>query len=152
MRCDFETADRLLQFLQEIEDLPEPERKQLATATRELLYNAIEHGGKLDPRNYVEIDHIRSRDMVKCRITDHGPGFTFDKIPHAAVSNPANDPTHHIRLRQEQGIRPGGYGILVARKLVDKVIYGRNGNEVQLVKYLGSAGSKNRSPHTFAID
>ena len=141
MRCDFETADRLLQFLQEIEELPDPERKQLATASRELLYNAIEHGGKLDPTNYVEIDHVRSRDMVMCRITDHGPGFMFDKIPHAAVSNPPDDPTYHIRQRQEQGMRPGGYGILVARKLVDEVMYGRDGNEVQLVKYLGSARS-----------
>jgi anti-sigma regulatory factor (Ser/Thr protein kinase) len=139
MRCDFETADRLLQFLQEIEELPDPERKQLATASRELLYNAIEYGGKLDPTNYVEIDHVRSRDKVMCRITDHGPGFSFDKIPHAAISNPADDPTYHIRLRQEQDMRPGGYGILVARKMVDDVIYGRNGNEVQLVKYIGSA-------------
>jgi anti-sigma regulatory factor (Ser/Thr protein kinase)/ActR/RegA family two-component response regulator len=141
MRCDFETADRLLQFLQEIEELPDPERKQLATASRELLYNAIEHGGKLDPTNYVEIDHVRSRDMVMCRITDHGPGFLFDKIPHAAISNPPDDPTYHIRQRQEQGMRPGGYGILVARKFVDEVIYGRDGNEVQLVKYVGSAKS-----------
>jgi anti-sigma regulatory factor (Ser/Thr protein kinase)/ActR/RegA family two-component response regulator len=141
IRCDFETADRLLQFLQEITGLPDPGRKELATASRELLYNAIEHGGKLDPRNYVEIDHVRSGDMVMCRITDHGPGFRFDKIPHAAISNPVDDPTYHVRLRQEQGIRPGGYGILVARKLVDQVIYGSNGNEVQLVKYLSSAKS-----------
>ena len=74
-----------------------------------------------------------------CRITDHGPGFTFDKIPHAAISNPPDDPTNHIRQRKQQGMRPGGYGILVARKLVDEVIYGRDGNEVQLVKYLESA-------------
>jgi anti-sigma regulatory factor (Ser/Thr protein kinase) len=79
--------------------------------------------------------------MVICRITDHGPGFSFDKIPHAAVSNPTDDPTYHIRLRQEQDMRPGGYGILVARKMVDEVIYGRNGNEVQLVKYLRSVRS-----------
>lgn len=139
IRCDFESADRLLQFLREIEGLSEPERRELTAATRELLNNAIEHGGNLDPTNHVEIDHVRSRNMVMCRITDHGPGFSFDKIPHAAISNPADDPTYHVRLRQDQGIRPGGYGILVARKLVHEVVYGKNGNEVLFVKYLGSA-------------
>jgi len=142
IRCDFESADRLLQFLQEIENLPEPEREQLATASRELLYNAIEYGGKLDPANHVEIDHVRSEDMVTCRITDHGPGFAFVKIFHAAIANPADDPTCHIGVRQEQGMRPGGYGILVARQLVDQLIYGQDGNEVLLVKHLVSNKSQ----------
>ena len=74
--------------------------------------------------------------MVTCRISDHGPGFHFDKIPHAAVSNPAGDPVHHISIREEKGLRPGGYGVLMARKLVDEVIYSQNGSEVLLVKYL----------------
>jgi len=138
-RCDFETADRLLQFLQEIEALPDPERAELATASHELLYNAIEYGGKLDPTNHIEIEYARSRDRVTCRITDHGPGFRFDQIPHAAIANPADDPTHHIDVRQQQGMRPGGYGIWVARQLVDELAYGKNGSEVLLVKYLGSS-------------
>ena len=141
VRCDFETADRLLQFLQEIEALPDPERAQLATASHELLYNAIEYGGKLDPTNQVEIECVRSPDQVTCRITDHGPGFRFDQIPHAAIANPADDPTHHIDVRQQQGMRPGGYGILVARQLVDELVYGKDGREVLIVKHLGSSKS-----------
>jgi anti-sigma regulatory factor (Ser/Thr protein kinase)/ActR/RegA family two-component response regulator len=139
VRCDFETADRLLQFLQEMEDLPDPENWQLATASRELLYNAIEYGGKLDPSNHVEIDYVRAPDKVMCRITDHGPGFTVDKIPHAAIANPADDPAYHVSVRQERGMRPGGYGILVARQLLDEVSYAQQGNEVLFVKYLGAA-------------
>jgi len=141
VRCDFETADRLLQFLREIADLPEPEGAQLATAFHELLYNAIEYGGKLDPTNHAEIEYARSRDKVSCRIADHGPGFRFDQIPHAAIANPADDPTHHIDVRQQQGMRPGGYGILVARQLVDELVYGKEGREVLTVKYLGCAPS-----------
>ena len=33
-------------------------------------------------------------------------------------------------------MRPGGYGILLAQKLVDELIYNEDGNEVLLVKYL----------------
>jgi len=135
-RCDFKTADRLLQFLQEITVLPEPERMELAVASRELLYNAIEHGGNLDPSKTVEIEYVRAQSMVTCRISDHGPGFDFDKIPHAAVANPPDDPVRHIGVREEKGLRPGGYGVLMARKLVDEVIYSQNGSEVLLVKYL----------------
>jgi CheY-like chemotaxis protein len=92
VRCDYESADRALQFLEEIEALPNPERREMATACRELLYNAIEYGGKFDPANHVEIDHQRSHDTVTCRITDQGPGFTCDNIPHAAIANPADAP------------------------------------------------------------
>jgi len=141
VRCDFETTDRLLQFLREILDVPDPERAQLATASHELLYNAIEYGGKLDPANHVEIECLRFQDRVTCRITDHGPGFRFNQIPHAAIANPADDPTRHIEVRQEQGLRPGGYGILVARQLVDELVYGKEGREVLIVKYLRSANS-----------
>jgi DNA-binding response OmpR family regulator len=142
VRCDFDTADRVCQYLEEIEALPNPERRQLITALRELLYNSIEYGGKLDPTTYVEVDHVRSPNRVMCRITDHGPGFTFDKIPHAAIVNPADDPVHHVDVRQKQGMRPGGYGILVARQAVDHLIYKQGGTEVLLVKYLASAKSQ----------
>jgi anti-sigma regulatory factor (Ser/Thr protein kinase)/ActR/RegA family two-component response regulator len=138
-RCELKTADRLLQFLDEIADLPDTERHQVAAAFREMLLNAIEHGGKLDPNNYVEIDYVRARRMVTCRIADPGPGFAFDDVPHAAISNPADDPIRHVALREAQGMRPGGFGVLLARQLVDQLIYSQDGNEVLLIKYLHSA-------------
>jgi anti-sigma regulatory factor (Ser/Thr protein kinase) len=33
-------------------------------------------------------------------------------------------------------MRPGGYGVLLARHLVDELLYNEQGNEVMLVKYL----------------
>jgi anti-sigma regulatory factor (Ser/Thr protein kinase) len=74
--------------------------------------------------------------MVLCRIKDPGEGFTLDEIQHAAVANPPDDPIRHAAYRQERGMRPGGYGILLAQKLVDELIYNEEGNEVLLVKYL----------------
>ena len=138
-RCDVKTADRLVHFLNEIAELPDPERNQVATAFREMLLNAIEHGGRLDPDQYVEIEYVRARHMVTCHITDPGPGFTLDEIPHAAIANPTDDPIRHIAIREERGMRPGGFGLLLAQQLVDELIYGQDGNEVLLIKYLDSA-------------
>jgi DNA-binding NarL/FixJ family response regulator/anti-sigma regulatory factor (Ser/Thr protein kinase) len=135
-RCELKTADRLLQFMEEIADLPDTERHQVATAFREMLFNAIEHGGKLDPNNYVEIDYVRARRMVTCRIADPGPGFALDDVPHAAICNPEDDPIRHVTLRETKGMRPGGFGVLLAKQLVDELIYGQDGNEVLIVKYL----------------
>jgi len=42
-------------------------------------------------------------------------------------------------LREQLGLRPGGYGLLLARHLVDELLYNEQGNEVFLVKYLEQA-------------
>ena len=136
-RCDLKTADRVLQFFDEIAELPNPEKHAVGMAFREMLLNAIEHGGKFDPSKQVEIGYVRARHMVTCRITDPGDGFTLDEIPHAAVANPSDDPVRHIKYRESQGMRPGGFGVLLAQKLVDELIYGQQGNDVLLVKYIG---------------
>jgi hypothetical protein len=71
-----------------------------------------------------------------------GPGFTLDEIPHAAIADPADDPLRHAEIRDKIGLRPGGFGILMAQRLVDQVIYGQVGNEVLLIKYLDKPQSK----------
>jgi CheY-like chemotaxis protein len=136
-RCDLKTADRVLQFLDEFADLPDSERHAVGMAFREMLLNAIEYGGKFDPEKQVEIGYVRARHVVTCRISDPGEGFTVDEIPHAAVANPSSDPIHHIAYREAQGMRPGGFGVLMARNLVDELIYSQDGNDVLLIKYIG---------------
>ena len=136
VRCDSNSADRLLQFLHEVGDLPEPERTEVAMAFREMLLNAIEHGGRFNPEQYVEISYLRARRMVMCRVKDPGEGFALDEIRHAAFANPPGEPLHHLAYRDVQGLRPGGFGVMIARHLVDELIYGERGNDVLLVKYL----------------
>jgi anti-sigma regulatory factor (Ser/Thr protein kinase)/ActR/RegA family two-component response regulator len=135
-RCDLKTADRLMQFMHEIADLPEPESGAVAMAFREILMNAIEHGGHFRPDQYVEISYVRAKHMVMCRVKDPGEGFTLDEIQHAAIANPPDDPARHMAYRDAKGLRPGGYGVLLAQKLVDELLYDEKGNEVLLVKYL----------------
>jgi DNA-binding NarL/FixJ family response regulator len=137
LRCRQLTADRLLQFFRELKmDVSEQEREDVATAFREMLLNAIEHGGHYDPNQMVRVSYYRLTKAVVYLIQDPGEGFSFSALPQAAVSNPANAPAAHLLYRSEHGLRAGGFGILFARKLVDEVIHNEEGNEVILVKYL----------------
>jgi anti-sigma regulatory factor (Ser/Thr protein kinase)/ActR/RegA family two-component response regulator len=140
--CDMRTAERLVQFINEIADLPDTERENVAIAFREILMNAIEHGANFNPNEFVEISYLRARHMVMCRVKDPGHGFSLDEIRHSALANPPEDPIRHAIYREEQGMRAGGYGVLVARELVDELIYDEKGNDVLLIKYLDDAQSK----------
>jgi CheY-like chemotaxis protein len=136
VRCERSTADRLLQFLHEFADLPEPEGSQVAIAFREILINAFEHGCSFDPKHYVEISYVRTKRLVGCRVRDPGEGFSLDDIHHAAIANPPEDPMRHHAQREALGLRPGGLGVLMAKGLVDDLIYSEDGNDVLLIKYL----------------
>ena len=134
--CARENADRLHDIMSQLEaDLPEAVRESVGYAFRELLLNAIEWGGKLDPTRKVRIAYLRAKRMLMYRIVDPGPGFTLEGLEHAAISHP-DDPIEHARIREEKGMRPGGFGLLMVRANVDELIYNEKQNEVVFVKYL----------------
>jgi len=134
-RCTVDTAARLVQFLREA-DLPYAEKEDIAVAAHEILLNAMEHGGHFDPDTYVEIGYLRMKRMVVCRVKDPGKGFALADLRHAAFQSSPADLFMHMAVREEQGLRAGGFGILLASKLVDELIYGEHGDDVVLVKYL----------------
>jgi DNA-binding response OmpR family regulator len=137
LRCKLEVADRLVPFLREmVTDLSIQEREDIGTAFRELLTNAIEHGGGTDPSKTVRVDYVRTAKSVVYKILDPGEGFALTHLPHAAVSNQPGAPYEHLQVRDKLGLRPGGFGILLTRRLADELIYNEKGNEVLLIKYL----------------
>ena len=137
VRCRKVTAERVVQFFRELKmDLPTDEREDIATAFRQMLMNAMEHGASFDPNQQVEISCVRTSRAIVYRIEDPGEGFSFECLPHAAISNPPDSPIDHVMYRLENDIRPGGFGILMAKKLVDELIFSEKGNEVVLIKYL----------------
>ncbi len=138
--CDLAAIGPLERIMTQLKTDIEPKtRENITYAFREMLRNAIEHGGRNDARQFVEVGYLHSPRIVLYRIKDPGSGFTFDELDHAAVSNPAHDPMYHEQIREEKGLRPGGFGILIAREMVDEMIYNENHNEVILIKYLTDA-------------
>jgi CheY-like chemotaxis protein/anti-sigma regulatory factor (Ser/Thr protein kinase) len=135
--CELGMASRITGFIHQLEsDLPLTVREQIGQAFRELLLNAIEWGGQLDPNQKVRISYLRGRKMILYRIADPGTGFRFEGLSHAAVSNPEGQPYQHMEERETQGIRPGGFGILIVREIADELLYNEAQNEVVFVKYL----------------
>jgi anti-sigma regulatory factor (Ser/Thr protein kinase) len=138
--CTREAAERIQSFLMKLEaDLPDDLRDTIGLAFRELLLNAVEWGGKLDPNRKVRIAHVRSSRMLLYRVADPGPGFSFKGLTHAAVGQAAEEPIAHVAVRDQLGIRPGGFGIAMTRTIADELIYNEAQNEVIFIKYLTSS-------------
>ena len=136
VRCKLEAAERATHYVRELAaDLPRAVCEDVSAAFRELLLNAVEHGGGSDPRKRVRVSLVRTGRAWMACIRDPGKGFSIQRLPHAAISNPEDAPTRHTEFRAGHGQRPGGFGILMARKMVDELVYNERGNEVVLVKY-----------------
>jgi anti-sigma regulatory factor (Ser/Thr protein kinase) len=137
VNCRLLTAERLLSFAKELSvQLPEDTRQDMMQALREILMNAMEHGAAFNPEQVVEVTSIHTGRSMVFYLRDPGAGFRRDSLSHSAIANPSDDPAAHIVLREQEGMRPGGYGLLVAAGTVDELIYNEIGNEVVLIKYL----------------
>jgi anti-sigma regulatory factor (Ser/Thr protein kinase) len=139
------TADRLIQFIHELKlDLPDEEQEKIGIAFREILLNAIEHGGQRDPDKKVYVSYVRTQALILYYIRDPGEGFSLESLPQAALYNPPDEPYKHMEYRLEHGLRPGGFGIMLSKRLVDELMYNEQGNEVLLIKYLGESAATTR--------
>ena len=135
--CDLDAVEPIQRFLGHLhENVPKETREAVGAVFRELLNNAIEHGGKCDPEKRVDIKYIRLKRAILYSIKDPGEGFNLTEIAHAAVANPPDDPTRHMEVRQELGLRPGGFGILLASQVIDELVYNEKHNELIFVKYI----------------
>jgi CheY-like chemotaxis protein/anti-sigma regulatory factor (Ser/Thr protein kinase) len=135
--CTRDAVDSIEAVMAHLEaDLAPDVRESTAYAFRELLLNAIEWGGRLDATRQVRIACLHSPRMLMYRIADPGSGFKIEDLPHAAIGQPSDQPIEHMRIREEKGIRPGGFGLLTVRASVDELLYNEKRNEVVFVKYL----------------
>src|SRR5216683_3713546 len=144
--CTREAAERIQSFLMKLEaDLPDDLRNTVGLAFKELLLNAVEWGGKLDPNRKVRIAHLRSSRILLYRVADPGPGFSFKGLRHAAVGQPADEPIAHVNVRDQLGIRPGGFGIAMIRAMADELLYNEAQNEVIFIKYVTASPGVSRT-------
>jgi len=136
VNCRLLSAERLVNFFTELRsDVPEAPLDNIMFAFREVLMNAMEHGGGFDPDQVVEVTAVRTARTMVFYLRDPGPGFDFSALAHAAVTRP-DEPLAVAETRQAGGLRPGGFGLLITRQVVDEMIHSERGNEVILIKHL----------------
>jgi len=135
--CERSVVSRVQSFLMHMDvDLPDDIIEKVGYAFRELLNNAIEWGGRLDPNLKVRVSYIKTKKMLMYRVDDPGPGFRIEDLKHAAISNPVDNPMAHMQEREAKGLRPGGLGLMLTQQLVDELVYNEKRNSVVLIKYL----------------
>ena len=90
----------------------------LLIATLEGANNAIVHGNKLNENLEVKISASYTKDLLKLRIEDRGPGFDYINIP---------DPTAPENIENVSG-----RGVFLMTKLSDKLEFFNKGAIVEL--------------------
>jgi len=131
-----EQLNDLLSELFVLTQLSEDEIGRIRYAVLEMTENAAEWGNRRQKDLIVNISYELSDEWVRFVITDQGPGFDRNNLPHAACEE---DPTAHLGIREKLGMRHGGFGIMLARGMVDKVEYNEAGNQVTLTKLMRPA-------------
>ena len=104
-------------------------KHELKIAVQEIGQNAIEWGNRLDAERLVRLSYKLLPDRILIRIADEGPGFNPGVVP-----DPTIDPIAMIEKREADGKRPGGFGIHLAKKVMDTVTYNDRGNIVTMEK------------------
>jgi anti-sigma regulatory factor (Ser/Thr protein kinase)/ActR/RegA family two-component response regulator len=135
--CRLMTADRLTRFMTEYSaGIPSSDRDLLMTAFREMLLNAMEHGAGFDPEKVIEVTAAQTARAIVFHFRDPGTGFDRDDLTHAAATPNPDDVIRSAAERADSGLRPGGFGMLIVRQIVDELVYNERGNEVLLIKHL----------------
>ena len=121
--------------------LTERHIKDLKQAVMEMGGNAIEWGHSKNADLVLRITYRIDPDAVTLIIKDQGPGFNPRNLPHAASDE---DPIGHLEIRNELGLREGGFGIMLARGLVDEFRYNAPATRSR------SSSSSRRNPRPMA--
>lgn len=112
------TVERILEAI-EGAGLDSDRRADLAVATAEALSNAAVHGNRLRPGSQVLITvGVVPGEEATVEVKDSGPGFDYTSCA---------DPTDPAHL-----LVPGGRGVFLMRRLVDRLEFSPPGNSVCL--------------------
>ncbi len=105
--------------------------QHLRQAFMEMGMNAIEWGNRRRAEKLVAITYRVYGDRIEIVVSDEGAGFDPNDLPHAASPE---DPLTHLDVREQLGLREGGFGLLIARGMLDELRYNDRGNEVTLIQ------------------
>ncbi len=113
------------------------ELEDIKIVINEVVTNAVEWGNRHDLVKPVRISYCLFPGEIVFKVEDLGVGFEPGEVPDPLV-DPEHGPAEVARRREADGKRPGGFGLAITRKVMDRVIYNRLGNSVVMSKRLGS--------------
>jgi serine/threonine-protein kinase RsbW len=116
-------VDQLTAGISERMEFDEESRVQISISVLEAGTNAIQHGNRVDPSKYVDMEFAIHPDRLEVVVRDKGPGFDLNKIVSDITS-----PEHLLDLR--------GRGIYMMRSCMDQVdfTFEPEGTTCRLVK------------------
>ena len=96
--------------------------QEIVLAAHEAAVNAMVHGNRLDAARTIRLEVAALEHGIEVCVADEGEGFDWRRwLRHLETDGVAPD-------------SPGGRGILVMVRLMDRVLYNASGNVVHLLK------------------
>lgn len=112
LRLVWQTGETLLESVVFQED-PEGNRYNVLLALQEMVTNVLRHAYELDESKPVEVMFQLSEDQLQVELRDQGPAF--DPLAHEGGAFEG----------EEMPTECGGFGIHIARLVMDRVEYSR---------------------------
>jgi serine/threonine-protein kinase RsbW len=113
LRLVWQTGESLLESVVFDED-PEGSRYNVLLALQEMVTNVLRHAYQLDDRKPIELVFQLTDDVFEVTLRDQGPAFDPLAYDTAEVDGKADIPTEC-----------GGFGIYIAKMVMDRVEYAR---------------------------
>ena len=111
LRLVWQTGETLLDSVVFDED-PDGTRYNILLALQEMVTNVLRHGYQLDEQKPIEVVFELTDDQLEVELRDQGPAF--DPLAYEA-----DEPDVDMGMPSE----PGGYGIRIARMVMDELQY-----------------------------
>ncbi|MGE3173638.1 MAG: ATP-binding protein [Planctomycetota bacterium] len=133
LRLVWQTGETLLESVPFQEDA-EGTRYHVLLALQEMVTNVLRHAYELDETLPIEVQFTVTGDSFEVELRDQGP--EFDPLEHD---------TGGLGLVEQMPAEAGGYGIYIARMVMDEVVYARrDGWNTLRMKKLAGASSQSR--------
>lgn len=124
LRIVWQVGETLLESVPFRED-PEGNRYNVLLAVQEMVTNVLRHAYRGVETEPIDLEMSASETGFEVVLRDHGPAFD----PLAEV------PEEEEQADQEFPAAEGGYGIMIARRVMDAMDYRRLGGENVLTMY-----------------
>jgi anti-sigma regulatory factor (Ser/Thr protein kinase) len=113
--------------------MSQTDREGLLIAYREVLLAAIEHGAGRAAGKLVDVVAVRTQRSIVFYARDPGPGAEAPRMPPGIA--PDGSLLRELVPTQDITGSAAAYRLLVARTVVDEMIYNETKNEVILIKH-----------------